>query len=495
MFYNRTRKKKFLISLFTTLVIGALITGGTLWAMGLYPWQNNTLPELIVEANPPEETTTEPPPVLTTIPEPTTTTEPPPPPEPVVHTARLAFVGDIMCHIEQLNAARTAPGEYDFHYAFRYIAPYLRAADFTIGNLETTLVHPHEFNFAGWPLFRSPRALAEALLYAGFTYVTTGNNHSFDAFAAGVRSTAEILEDVGLGFTGTFLTPECRYEPTIVEVNGFTFALINMTMHVNGLHTDPRVRDHMYMVKIVYHDLIEQATIDYDLIRDSIARARALNPDFIIMLPHIGIEYYGTMNRAGGGHQWDLFNRQDTRWVNWMRTHHFMLEAGADIVMNHHPHTLLPAEFVYVTDPCGTVRRGFIAHSMANFVSAQRTHPREASAVFYLDFERIDDGPAKLVGAAYTPIWVRETDPTRLPLRDYTIIPVTEALRRVEAGYTADFRPQDIERMRVVHRDVTHMLSGQPISLEYMDYEYPITRTRMIEEFPGLPLWGTLPWR
>ena len=412
----------------------------------------------------------------------------PPEPEPVIHTARLAFVGDIMMHREQLNAGEVSPGVFDFNYKFRYIAPYLQSADFTIGNLETTLVHS---NFAGWPLFRSPRALAEVLLNAGFDMVTTGNNHSFDAFVPGVRSTIEILNDVGLGFTGTFLEPEDRYIPTIVEVNGFTFALINMTMHTNAID----LGHYNYMVKIVYHDLVEQATIDYDLIRDSIARARALEPDFIVMLPHIGIEYYGTMNMAGGGHQWDFFDRRDTRWVNWMRTFHFMLESGADIVMNHHPHTLLPAEFVYITEDDGTVRRGFIAHSMANFVSAQRTQPRETSAVFYLDFERIDDGPAQLVGAAYTPIWVRQHDPTRTG-QDFTVLPVTSTLRRVDSGVeTPDLRPQDITRMRQVHLDVTHMLSGEPIPPEFMEYEYPITRSRMIEEFPGLPLWGTLPWR
>jgi len=484
------RKKQLLLSLSITLAIAVLFVAGGFWVLRMDLGSTPEIaPPLVVAEEPAEESAPIPEPDLLYLP------EPEPEPEPVLHTARLAFVGDIMLHMEQMNAARIAPGEYDFHYAFRYIAPYLRSADFAIGNLETTLVHPHEFRYAGWPLFRSPRTLAEALLYAGFDYVTTGNNHSFDAFARGVRSTIEILEDVGLGFTGTFVTPECRYEPTIVEVNGFTFALINMTMHVNGLHTHYQVRDHMYMVKIVYHDLIEQATIDYDLIRDSIARARALEPDFIIMLPHIGIEYYGTMNRAGGGHQWDFFDQRDTRWVNWMRTHHFMLEAGADIVMSHHAHTLLPAEFVYVTDPCGTVRRGFIAHSMANFVSAQRTHPREASAVFYLDFERIDDGQAQLVGASYTPIWVRQHDPTRAPRQCFTVLPVTPTLRRVDEGPTPDLRPQDIERMRVVHRDVTHMLSGEPIPLEYMQYEYPITRYRMIEEFPGLPLWGTLPWR
>jgi poly-gamma-glutamate synthesis protein (capsule biosynthesis protein) len=334
--------------------------------------------------------------------------------------------------------------------------------------------------------------LAEALLNAGFHYVTTGNNHSFDDFVGGVHSTMEILDDVGLGWTGTFLTPQCRYETTVVEVNGFTFALLNFTMHVNGLEAH-NMSNHMYMVKIVYHDLVGQSQIDYEMIRASMARARELETDFIVVLPHIGIEYYGTMNRAGGGHQWDTFDRNDTRWVNWIRTMNLFLDEGADLVMNHHPHTLLPAEFVYITNEDGTTRRAFMAYSMANFISAQRTQPRETSAVFYVDVARDIYGNAYIAAASYVPIWVREHDPTRYPLRCFTILPVTDALRRVEAGPTPDLRPQDIERLRVVHNDVTHMLSGAPI--QYMAYEYPITRYRTREQFPGLPLWGTLPWR
>ncbi|MCL2575802.1 MAG: CapA family protein [Defluviitaleaceae bacterium] len=428
---------------------------------------------------PPTEPVTEPP------------TEPPTEPEPVLHTARLAFVGDIMVHQEQLNAARVSPGVYDFNYKFRYIAPFLQGADFTIGNLETTLVPSHR-GYAGWPLFRTPGSMADALVNAGFDMVTTGNNHAFDDFVPGVRSTIELLNEAGLAFTGTFLEPEDRYEVTMVEVNGFTFAIISMTYAANGID----LGSHNYMVKFIYHDLVEQHTIDYDLIRDSIARARALNPDFIVMSPHIGLEYYGTMGQVGAGHRWDTFNHTtDGRWFNWMRTLHFMLEAGADIIMSHHPHTLLPAEFVYVTNEDGTIRRAFIAYSMANFVSAQRTQPRETSAVFYLEFERWDDGEATIASASYSPIWVRQHDPTRSGL-DFTVLPIEQTLRRVDSGEaTPDLRPQDIERMRRARLDVTHMLSGEPIPAQYMQDEYEITRYRNLEQWPGLPLWGTLPWR
>jgi poly-gamma-glutamate synthesis protein (capsule biosynthesis protein) len=227
------------------------------------------------------------------------------------------------------------------------------------------------------------------------------------------------------------------------------------------------------MVKVIYLDLVEQATIDYELIRETMSRARALETDFIIVSPHIGIEYYGTMNRAGGGHQWDNFDRTDTRWVNWIRTMHLFLDEGADMVMNHHPHTLLPAEFVYVTNDGGEIRRAFMAYSLANFVSGQRRIPRETSVIIYVDIARDENGNAYISGASYVPILVREND--------FAVLPVTNE----NAPHTG--------RMAEVHRDVTHMFSGEP--LEEADYEYEITRSRTREEFPGLPLWGTLPWR
>jgi hypothetical protein len=200
------------------------------------------------------------------------------------------------------------------------------------------------------------------------------------------------------------------------------------------------------------------------------------------------------MNRAGGGHQWDTFDRNDGRWVNWMRTMNLFLDEGADKVMNHHPHTLLPAEFVYVTNEDGTVRRAFMAYSMANFVSAQRREPRETSAVFYVDVARDDYGNAYIYAASYVPIWLRDHDPTRYPLRCFTVLPVASTLQRAENESTPDLRPEDILRLHQVHTDVTYMLSGAPRAFgEYNSFE--ITRYRTREQFPGLPLWGTLPWR
>ncbi|MDR2183563.1 MAG: CapA family protein, partial [Clostridiales bacterium] len=202
-----------------------------------------------------------------------------------------------------------------------------------------------------------------------------------------------------------------------------------------------------------------------------------------VVLPHIGLEYYGTMNDRR-----DTFDAAtDARWYNWMRTINFMLESGADIIMSSHPHTLLPAEFVYVPEADGTVRRTFVAYSMANFVSAQRTMPREASAIFFLDFERVEGERAVITGAYHVPIWVQG--------RDFTIFPVNYTLDRLAQGEQPDLHDAEIARIRQVRLDVTHMLSGAPIPIEDRQPQYEITRYRTLGQMPGRDLWGSLPWQ
>jgi len=482
------RIKKYVLAASIAVLLLA-VTFITIWAVQANPSNDYLSASAEPEPQPEPALST---PVPLTTPQPTSTPTPAPP---QIHTASLAFVGDIMGHIEQLNAARVSPGVYDFNYVFRYVRRYFEAADFSVGNLETTIVRP-ELGFAGWPLFRSPIALAEAIQNAGISFLTTGNNHSFDAGAAGVIQTIEALNYLGIPYTGTFLTYDERYDVTMVEVNGITFALLAFTYSTNAISLDANgnmmldqthwCRGEMnWMVKYIYHDRVGQSVIDYELISSSIARARALNPDFVVVLPHIGLEYYGTMNDRR-----DTFDvNTDVRWYHWMRTINFMLESGADIIMSSHPHTLLPAEFVYITEEDGTVRRAFVAYSMANFVSAQRTRPREASAIFYLDFEKVEGERAVITGARYVPIWVQG--------RDFTIFPVTYTLQRIaddEAQYL-DLRDAEIARIRQVQLDVTHMLSGEPIPEEYMQPEYEITRARMIEEMPGRAIWGSLPWQ
>ena len=91
-------------------------------------------------------------------------------------TLRLIFSGDIMGHAPQIKSAETGPNQYDYRPCFRYVKPILERADLAIGNLELTL--PGKGPYSGYPMFRSPDALAVALRDAGFDILVTANHHS-----------------------------------------------------------------------------------------------------------------------------------------------------------------------------------------------------------------------------------------------------------------------------------------------------------------------------
>ena len=68
---------------------------------------------------------------------------------------KLVFVGDIMGHTPQIEAAEIVKNkQYDYAPAFKYVKPIIKKADLAIGNLELTL--PGKPPYQGWPNFKSP---------------------------------------------------------------------------------------------------------------------------------------------------------------------------------------------------------------------------------------------------------------------------------------------------------------------------------------------------
>lgn len=90
-------------------------------------------------------------------------------------TATLAVCGDIMSHLPQTNDAYDAATDtYSYLPCFQYAKAWTESADYTVGNLETTLNGPP---YSGYPQFCAPDALAYNLKSIGFDLVTTANNH------------------------------------------------------------------------------------------------------------------------------------------------------------------------------------------------------------------------------------------------------------------------------------------------------------------------------
>ena len=349
--------------------------------------------------------------------------------------AVIAFTGDLMAHRWQLDDAYDKEtGRYDFDRCFEPVAGYLKEADFTVGNLETVFAGEGE-TYSCFPRFNTPDSYASALKNAGFDFVTNANNHILDRNWDGAVRTLDVLDENGLGHTGVFRTRGESLDIYVREINGIRFALLAFTYGTNGI---PVPGDKTWGVNI----------LDERLIADQIGAAKKLGPDFIIVLPHMGNEYEEKPSAAY------------RRWAV------FMLEAGADVVIASHPHVIQPPEFVRVADAGGGERECFIMHSMGNFISSQRTIPRDAGLLLKMRFEKTG-ASAEIKNISFIPTWVKFVNDKGA--YDIQTISAYDGITSYENGNPYGLRQRDVVRLRQANDWITEKMLGsaQKLRREY----------------------------
>jgi len=279
----------------------------------------------------------------------------------------LLFTGDIMVHVKQIEGAQYA-GRYDFEPCFRYFREELTAADFVVGNLETTFSGPP---YSGYPNFRAPDELAMALKQAGFDCLLTANNHAFDGGKTGLRRTLRVLDSLQIVHTGTFTDSWQRKSqlPLILESNNIRIALLNYTYDTN------------YFPKgdSAVVNRIRKAQIAQD-----VAKACSLGVDQTVIYFHWGREYETIPDKS----QTDLAT--------------FCRSLGVNIIVGSHPHVLQGIETI--RDSSGLVT-SLTAYSLGNFISDYITPERAGSAILKIVLEK-DDNVTKIAEAGYILTWV-----------------------------------------------------------------------------------------
>lgn len=334
--------------------------------------------------------------------------------------ARALFIGDIMAHRQQLEAMETRDGgggkTWNFAPQFRRVKPLFGDA-LVVGNLETTFAGP-EKGFAGYPSFNTPDSLADALVDLGVHLVTLANNHILDRGASGARRTVEVLKRAGILWTGLGLDDIPRNDALLVDHGGLKWAFVNYSYGSN---------------RVLASSDVHLNVISESAISEGMARARALKPDIVVACFHWGQEYHFVPSSAQ------------------KKAAETALAHGAHVVIGTHPHVLQPME----------VRLGngadirFVAWSLGNFVSFQRTLPRERSCVLAVEVEKLSEQSETRLSRV-------SLAPTRVAL-----IPSGEG-RRAEVAYAgtggsfnhAGLPASELERTRHAGRRVLDFLGA-----------------------------------
>lgn len=343
--------------------------------------------------------------------------------EPPPSSVSFSIVGDIMVHSWQLKTAyRPQDDLYDFTAVFSPVKELLSAADFTVGNLETTLPGDQK-EYAGYPLFGAPDALVTALKAAGFKLLTTANNHCLDKGKKGLERTIKTLDQQGLLHLGTYVSRE-EYEsrrPLVLEKNGITMALLAYTYGTNGIPPPPGV--------VV--DLIDKCQIACDL-----ASAREKRPDIIMVFFHFGEEYQRTPND---------FQKELAALAFW---------EGADIIVGSHPHVLQPFELKEIPDKFGITKPRLAAYSLGNFVSSQPWRYTDGGIIFNFTLSRDPSaGAVRIEKINYVPVWVYVE--RKAPQSQFYVLPAEQYLKNDQP---IKLPPAEYQKMMQFYEDTkTHL--------------------------------------
>jgi poly-gamma-glutamate capsule biosynthesis protein CapA/YwtB (metallophosphatase superfamily) len=287
----------------------------------------------------------------------------------------LVAVGDILMHQDVKWAAAQNGG---FEPLWEEVTPLFQSADLVFGNLETPIAPI--IGQPGQPyLFNAPAELPEALKHSGFTVLSTGNNHAYDQGTRGLLETLTRLEVARLISIGSGRDRLQAMAPHILERNGLRIAFLAWTdlfnLRLNREGKGPWVNGFD----------VEQAC-------DAINTVKS-QADAVVVSLHWGKE--------------DRHEPTPRQRAVAAR----LFEAGADLILGHHPHVLQPLE---VTEVGG--RRVAVAYSLGNFISNQdriydaaqmsvvQGDERDGAAVV-ATFTRTAPGRVELEKIGYIPLW------------------------------------------------------------------------------------------
>ena len=267
----------------------------------------------------------------------------------VAEALELTFVGDVIFG-RYRGASGFDPIPDNGHDPFEMVREQI-ASDLLVGNLETPLVEtlPETSPIGSRFSFGASREHAKLLVTAGFGAVSLANNHWYDQREAGVEQSPKILEDLGIVPLGRARTADPLFVVETVERKGWKIGFVAVSARSNS----PDERGGVRLPFIDTRDMLDEL--------GPIVKAARADHDLLAVLVHWGEEYAdapaSVQSRAARG----------------------LIDAGADMVIGHHPHVLQGIE---------RHGNGLIAYSLGNFVFENTNDPPRLTGVLRVRVHR-----------------------------------------------------------------------------------------------------------
>lgn len=263
----------------------------------------------------------------------------------------IAIVGDIFPQAPLPDSAELA-----------VVRSLLHSADFAFGNLETP-VSERGTPAEKWINMRMPPALLADVSDLGFDILTLANNHMLDFGEVAFRDTLDHLRAQDLTYVGAGLDLDAAWRAQVVHVGESRIAFLGAasTLSPGSAATEDKLGVAPIRVSEAYHvdpaaSLEQPGSAPYvhtrawreDLERAIAAvEAARCQADYVILAMHWGVPPFWRSRFQDG-----LADYQ-------VEVGRALIDAGVDVIVGHHPHSLQAVEV-----HCGKP----IFYSLGNFV-------------------------------------------------------------------------------------------------------------------------------
>lgn len=256
---------------------------------------------------------------------------------------RISAVGDIMLG----GTSEPVMQQYGYDYAFEQVKYLFEESNLVIGNLEGPLTDSETPYADKEYLFRTPPAqVVPALKKAGFNIMNLANNHIMDFGFQGLQDTMHALEGGGIRTVGAGNNLHQARRGTVVTIDKTRVGFLSYSL------TFPK--------SFWATDSTPGTAFGHEhQIREDVARIKQ-STDIVVVSYHWGQEK----------------SKQLRAYQPLLA--HAAIEAGASLVIGHHPHVLQAVE---------RYQDGLILYSLGNFAFGSYSRSAEFSAIAHVDFK------------------------------------------------------------------------------------------------------------
>ena len=241
----------------------------------------------------------------------------------------LLFVGDIMLD-RGVKYMVEKYGKGDYKFPFLKIADYLKETDILFGNLEGPISDKGKKVGSIYSFRTEPQAI-EGLKFAGFDILSMANNHVFDYGREAMEDSFKRLKESEIEVLGGGFNEKEACEPLIKELKGTKIAFLAFTNLGSPYWSAGKEKSGIcWLEKEKMEEIIQKA------------KEKA---DIVVVSLHFGEEYFSTPTEFQ------------------VSISHVAIDAGADLIVGHHPHVIQEIE---------RYKDGWIAYSLGNFIFDQK---------------------------------------------------------------------------------------------------------------------------